>query len=176
MAHPVLSCVVKTWVFMLYGNVGSLVAKIAKGFGMKVFAFDPFVAKETIEADGVTVLDSVEDLYSKCDYISLHIPANKHTIKSINYELLSKMKTNAVLVNTARKEVINEDDIIKNIEFEIDEVKNHLANLIDFAINYFKQIKKKYGKGRERKTEIRNFDTIQASMVAAATQKTLRKP
>ncbi|MBI9038220.1 MAG: DNA gyrase/topoisomerase IV subunit A [Bacteroidales bacterium] len=63
------------------------------------------------------------------------------------------------------------DDIIKGIEFEIDEVKNHLANLIDFAINYFKQIKKKYGKGRERKTEIRNFDTIQASMVAAATQK-----
>ena len=63
------------------------------------------------------------------------------------------------------------DDIIKSIEFEIDEVKNHLANLIDFAINYFKQIKKKYGKGRERKTEIRNFDTIQASMVAAATQK-----
>jgi len=99
-----------------YGNVGSLVAKIAKGFGMKVFAFDPFVARETIEADGVTVLDSVEDLYSKCDYISLHIPANKHTIKSINYELLSKMKTNAVLVNTARKEVINEDDIIKIFE------------------------------------------------------------
>jgi len=63
------------------------------------------------------------------------------------------------------------DDIIKGIEFEIDEVKNHLTNLIDFAINYFKQIKKKYGKGRERKTEIRNFDTIQASMVAAATQK-----
>jgi len=63
------------------------------------------------------------------------------------------------------------DDIIKGIEFGIDEVKNHLANLIDFVINYFKQIKKKYGKGRDRKTEIRNFDTIQASMVAAATQK-----
>ena len=63
------------------------------------------------------------------------------------------------------------DDIIKSIECEIDEVKNHLANLIDFAINYFKQIKKKYGKGRDRKTEIRSFDTIQASMVAAATQK-----
>jgi topoisomerase IV subunit A len=63
------------------------------------------------------------------------------------------------------------DDIIKGIESEIDEVKNHLANLIDFVINYFKQIKKKYGKGRDRKTEIRSFDTIQASMVAAATQK-----
>ncbi len=96
-----------------YGNVGKLVAKIAKGFGMEVFAFDPFVAKKTIEADGVTVFDTVEELYSTCDYVSLHIPANEHTIKSINYDLLSKMKPNAVLVNTARKEVINEDDMIK---------------------------------------------------------------
>lgn len=99
-----------------YGNVGKLVAKIAKGFGMEVFAFDPFVPKDFIEADGVTVLDNVEELYSTCDYISLHIPANEHTIKSINYELLSKMKTGAVLVNTARKEVINEDDMLKIFE------------------------------------------------------------
>jgi D-3-phosphoglycerate dehydrogenase len=96
-----------------YGNVGKLVAKIAKGFGMKVFAFDPFVAKEIIEADGVTVVDTVEDLYSTCDYVSLHIPANKHTINSINYQLLSKMKDGAVLVNTARKEVIDEDGMLK---------------------------------------------------------------
>ena len=96
-----------------YGNVGKLVAKIAKGFGMKVFAFDPFVAKEIIEADGVTVVDTVEDLYSTCDYVSLHIPANKHTINSINYQLLSKMKDGAVLVNTARKEVIDENDMLK---------------------------------------------------------------
>ena len=96
-----------------YGNVGRLVAKIAKGFGMKVFAFDPFVEKKTIEADGVTVFNTVEELYKTCDYISLHIPANTHTIKSINYDLMSKMKTGAVLVNTARKEVINEDDMVK---------------------------------------------------------------
>lgn len=99
-----------------YGNVGKLVAKIAKGFGMEIFAFDPFVAKETIEADGVTVLDTVEELYSTCDYISLHIPANEHTIKSINYGLLSKMKDGAVLVNTARKEVIDEDGMLKIFE------------------------------------------------------------
>jgi D-3-phosphoglycerate dehydrogenase / 2-oxoglutarate reductase len=99
-----------------YGNVGKLVAKIAKGFGMEVFAFDPFVDKSTIEADGVTVFDSVEELYSNCDYISLHIPANEHTIKSINYDLMSKMKSNAVLVNTARKEVINEDDMLKILD------------------------------------------------------------
>jgi len=96
-----------------YGNVGKLVAKIAQGFGMEVFAFDPFVAKEVIEADGVTVLDTVEDLYATCDYISLHIPANPHTINSINYGLLSKMKDGATLINTARKEVIDEDDILK---------------------------------------------------------------
>ena len=99
-----------------YGNVGKLVAKIAKGFGMEVLAFDPFVAKEVIEADGVTVVDTVEELYSTCDYISLHIPANKHTIKSINYDLLSRMKDNAVLVNTARKEVIDEDGMLKIFE------------------------------------------------------------
>jgi len=99
-----------------YGNVGKLVAKIAKGFGMEVLAFDPFVAKEVIEADGVTVVDTVEELYSTCDYISLHIPANKHTIKSINYDLLSRMKDNAVLVNTARKEVIDEDEMLKIFE------------------------------------------------------------
>ncbi|MBC8321853.1 MAG: 3-phosphoglycerate dehydrogenase [Bacteroidetes bacterium] len=99
-----------------YGNVGKLVAKIAKGFGMEVFAFDPFVAKEKIEADEVTVLDTVEELYSICDYVSLHIPSNEHTIMSINYDLLSKMKPGAVLVNTARKEVINEDDMLKIFE------------------------------------------------------------
>lgn len=96
-----------------YGNVGKLVAKIAIGFGMEVFAFDPFVDMETIEADGVTVVNTVDELYSTCDYISLHIPANDHTIKSINYDLLSKMKEGATLVNTARKEVICEEGMLK---------------------------------------------------------------
>ena len=113
-----------------YGNVGKLVAKIAKGFGMEVFAFDPFVAKDVIEADGVTVVDYVEDLYSTCDYISLHIPANEHTIKSINYELLSKMKAGATLINTARKEVIDEEEMIK-----IFEEKEGFKYLSDIAPN-----------------------------------------
>ncbi len=99
-----------------YGNVGKNVARIAKGFGMEVAAFDPFVPKETIEADGVQVFDKVEDMYADCDYVSLHIPANQHTIKSINRELLLYMKDNAVLINTARKEVIDEDDLIKVFE------------------------------------------------------------
>lgn len=96
-----------------YGNVGRYVAEIAKGFGMQVFAFDLFVENEAIEKDGVIALDSVEELYSKCQYISLHIPANEKTKNSINAELLSKMPFGATLVNTARKEVVCEESLIK---------------------------------------------------------------
>ncbi len=99
-----------------YGNVGKNVARIAKGFGMSVAAFDPFVPKEAMEADGVQVFDKVEEMYADCDYVSLHIPANQHTIKSINHALLSNMKDHAVLINTARKEVIDEEDIVKVFE------------------------------------------------------------
>ncbi|MBI5541774.1 MAG: 3-phosphoglycerate dehydrogenase [Bacteroidia bacterium] len=94
-----------------YGYVGKGVATIAKGFGMNVFAFDPFVAKEQIEKDGVKVVGSVEELYSTCHYISLHIPANDKTKNSINFDLLSKMPKGGTLVNTARKEVVCEDSL-----------------------------------------------------------------
>ncbi|MCL2168056.1 MAG: NAD(P)-binding domain-containing protein [Lentimicrobiaceae bacterium] len=103
-----------------YGNVGKLVAKIAKGFGMNVFAFDPFVSKETMEAEGVTVCATTEELYSKCHYVSLHIPANEQTKKSIGYDLLSKMPKGGTLVNTARKEVINEEELVKVLEERAD--------------------------------------------------------
>jgi D-3-phosphoglycerate dehydrogenase / 2-oxoglutarate reductase len=96
-----------------YGYVGKNVARIAQGFGMKVYAFDPFVKKEDIEKDGVTALGSAEELYRTCNYISLHIPANSQTKLSVNYALLSKMPVPAVLVNTARAEVINEADLLK---------------------------------------------------------------
>jgi D-3-phosphoglycerate dehydrogenase len=96
-----------------YGNVGQYVAKIAKGFGMSVYAFDPFVSKEAIEADGITPLNSAEELYSTCQFVSLHIPANDKTKKSINFDLLNKMPENGILVNTARKEVIDEEGMIK---------------------------------------------------------------
>lgn len=99
-----------------YGNVGKLVSRIAKGFGMNVFAFDPFIPKESMEADGVTVCNSAEEMYKVCDYISLHIPANDKTKQSINYPLLSIMKEGGTLVNTARKEVIHEEDIVKVFE------------------------------------------------------------
>lgn len=96
-----------------YGNVGRYVATIAKGFGMEVAAFDPFVDKASIEKDGVKVVGSVEELYSSCQYVSLHIPANDKTKKSIGFDLLSKMPKNGVLLNTARKEVIDEQGLVK---------------------------------------------------------------
>ncbi len=96
-----------------YGHVGRLVATIARGFGMEIYAFDPFIPNEAIEKDGTIAIDSVEGLYSRCPYISLHIPANEKTRGSINYELMMKMPAGATLVNTARKEVVNEDDLLR---------------------------------------------------------------
>lgn len=96
-----------------YGNVGRLVAKIAKGFGMEVYAFDAFVAPEKIKAEGVTPVNSVEELYSTCQYVSLHIPATAETKKSINFNLLSTMPKGATLINTARAEVIHEEELAK---------------------------------------------------------------
>lgn len=94
-----------------YGNVGKNVARIAKGFEMDVYAFDPFVPKEAIEKDGIKGVNSVEELYSTCHYISLNIPATEKTKNSINLELLSKMPIGATVINTARKEVINEVEL-----------------------------------------------------------------
>lgn len=103
----------KTLGIHAYGHVGRYVAEIAKGFGMKVFAFDPFIDDEVIAKDNVTPVDTVEKLYESCQYVSLHIPANQHTIKSIGVDLLARMPKNAVLVNTARKEVIDEEGLLK---------------------------------------------------------------
>ena len=103
-----------------YGNVGRNVARIAKGFGMDIYAFDAYCPKEVIEKDGVTALNSVEELYSTCDVVSLHIPATAETKNSINYDLLNKMPKGAMLVNTARKEVINEAEVIKLMEDRCD--------------------------------------------------------
>ena len=99
-----------------YGNVGRNVARVAKGFGMEVYAYDAFCPKEVIEKDGVKALDSAEELYKTCQVVSLHIPATAETKNSINYALLKEMPKGAMLVNTARKEVINEAELIKLME------------------------------------------------------------
>jgi D-3-phosphoglycerate dehydrogenase / 2-oxoglutarate reductase len=95
-----------------YGNVGRNVARIAKGFGMEIFAYDAFCPAEVIEKDGVKALSSVEELYSTCDVVSIHIPATPETKNSINAALVGKMPKGAMIVNTARKEVIDEVSII----------------------------------------------------------------
>jgi D-3-phosphoglycerate dehydrogenase len=103
----------KTLGIHAYGHVGSLVGKLGKAFGMEVSAFDPFIPAETIEADGVKVYNSVDELYANNQYISLHIPATPQTVKSINFDLLNKMPKGATLLNTARKEVIDEEGLLQ---------------------------------------------------------------
>ncbi|HHV04475.1 MAG: 3-phosphoglycerate dehydrogenase [Bacteroidales bacterium] len=101
----------KTLGVQAYGNVGRLVAGLAKGFGMKIYAYDPFIPASVIQAEQVHVAKTVEDLYSRSDYLSLHIPANDQTKGSIGKALLSLMPKGACLINTARKEVINETEL-----------------------------------------------------------------
>ncbi|MDD2799677.1 MAG: NAD(P)-dependent oxidoreductase [Bacteroidales bacterium] len=99
-----------------FGNVGRNIARIAKGIGMEIYAFDAFVDPTVIKNEGITPVSSAEELYRTCQYISINIPATAETKKSINHALLSKMPKNAMLVNTARKEVINEDELVKLME------------------------------------------------------------
>lgn len=104
----------KTLGIHAYGNVGRLVGRLGKAMGMKVKAYDPFIKDGAVfEADGVQAVDSVEALYAGSDYVSLHIPATEQTKKSIGYALLTSMPKGATLVNTARKEVIDEEGLAK---------------------------------------------------------------
>jgi D-3-phosphoglycerate dehydrogenase / 2-oxoglutarate reductase len=96
-----------------YGHVGKAVATIARGFGMEIYAYDPFVNKETIEAEGINYISDVNELYKTCQYVSLHMPATAQTKKSINFDLLSLMTKGATLINTARKEVVDEEGLLK---------------------------------------------------------------
>ena len=134
---------------LAFGNVGRNVARIAKGFGMEIYSYDAFVPKEVLEKEGIHAVDKQEDLFTDCDIVSLHIPATKETINSINYELCSKMKKNAILINTSRKEVINEKELIKLME-ERKDLKyitdimpdNHEEFLTKFKGRYFATPKK----------------------------------
>lgn len=99
-----------------FGQVGRNVARIAKGFDMKVSALDVFVPDAVIEAEGVTPLHDVNELFSQNDFVSLHIPATPETKNSIGYDLVMKMPKNGVLINTARKEVIDEEGLMRALE------------------------------------------------------------
>jgi len=125
-----------------YGAVGRIVGMIAKGFGMKVYAYDPFVDPVVIKNDGVVCEESAKSLYSKCQYISLHIPATAETRGSIGYDLLTSMPEGATLVNTARKEVIDEEGM-KRVFAERDDFRY----LSDIAPDCREELEEKY-KGR----------------------------
>ena len=103
----------KNLVLYGFGFVARYVAKIARGIGMKIYAYDPFISNEIMTKDGVTPLASVEDIFKTGDYISLHIPATAETKKSINWNLLSLVKNTCTIVNTARKEVIDEEALLR---------------------------------------------------------------
>lgn len=105
---------------LAYGNVGRRVAAIAKGFGMEIYAYDAFCPALVIEADGVKSVSSQDELFETCDIVSLHIPATAETRQSINYNLVNKMPKGGVLVNTARKEVINETELLKLMQERTD--------------------------------------------------------
>lgn len=110
----------KTLGIHAYGAVGRNVARIAKGFGMKVSALDPWVKDEVMEADGITPVHSLEDLYKNNQYVSLHIPATNETRGSVNKALVELMPKNGVLINAARKEVIDEASLAEALEARTD--------------------------------------------------------
>lgn len=124
-----------------YGNVGRLVAAKAKALGMEVTAFDPFVPAEKMREDGVTPAETVEEMYAGCNFISLHIPATPETRGSIGYDLLSRMPQGGCLVNTARKEVINEAELEKALTDRTD-----LKYVTDIAADCQAELNEKFGK------------------------------
>ena len=133
---------------LAFGNVGRNVARIAAGFGMEVYAYDAFCPKEAIEAAGVKAVDGQDALFETCDVVSLHIPATAETKQSINAALVGKMKKGAILINTARKEVINEPELLKlmaertDIKYITDIKPDADAEFAQFEGRYFSTPKK----------------------------------
>ena len=121
-----------------YGNVGKLAAAKAKALGMKVMAFDPFVSAENIEKDGVEAASSLEQLYSSCDFVSLHIPATPQTVGSVNAKLVGLMPKGGCLVNTARKEVIDESSLLELLKERSD--LKYVADVAPDAADEFAQV------------------------------------
>ena len=127
---------------LAFGNVGRNVARIAKGFGMDVYAFDEFVPKEKIEEQGVHGVNSRDELFEVCDVVSLHIPAAAETRESINYQVVNLMKKGGIVVNTARKEVINEAELIKLLA-ERDDLK-YITDIKPDADEEFRKFEGRY--------------------------------
>ena len=133
---------------LAFGNVGRNVARIAKGFGMDVYAYDAYCPAEAIEAAGVHAAKNQEELFANCDIVSLHIPATAETKQSINKALVGTMKKGAILINTARKEVINEPELIElmaertDLKYITDIMPDADAEFAKFEGRYFSTPKK----------------------------------
>ena len=123
-----------------FGNVGRLVGAKAKALGMELIALDPFLTPEQIEAGGAKPVFNVEELYSNADFVSVHIPALPATIKSIGYDLITKMPKGATLVNTARKEVIDEEGLMRALEDRPD-----LKYITDVMPDNYEALREKFG-------------------------------
>ena len=133
---------------LAFGNVGRNVARIAKGFGMEVAAYDAFCPADVIEAAGVHAVKSRDELFQTCDIVSLHIPATPETIKSIDYKTVNQLPKGGILINTARKEVINEPELLKllaereDLKFITDIKPDADADFAQFEGRYFSTPKK----------------------------------
>lgn len=133
---------------LAFGNVGRNVARIAKGFGMDIYAYDAYCPAEVIEKDGVHAVQSQDELFQTCDIVSLHIPATPETKQSINYQVVNQLRKGGILVNTARKEVIDEQGLIKlmtdreDLKFVTDIKPDADEEFVKFEGRYFSTPKK----------------------------------
>lgn len=139
----------KTLGIHAFGNVGRNLARIAKGFNMDVYASTRSIPADVLAKDGITKAETVEELYKTSQIVSVHVPANDQTKKMVNYDLLIQMPKNAILINTARKEVIDEEGIVKVMEERPDfkyvtDIKpdNHDLMVEKFGKRYFSTPKK----------------------------------
>lgn len=159
----------KTLGIHAYGHVGRLVGRKGKALGMNVVAYDPFLTDpEVFAADGVEQVASVEELYKRADYLSLHIPATEQTKGSIGYELLMSMPKGATLVNTARKEVINEAGLMQALTERED-----LKYITDIAAGNQAELDEKFGKRVFATAKKMGAETAEANInagLAAANQ------
>ena len=153
---------------LAFGNVGRNVARIAKGFGMEVSAYDAFVPAEAIEKEGVHACKDQKELFEISDVLSLHIPATPETIKSINYDMVNLMSKGGILVNAARKEVIDEQGVMKALTERED-----LKYITDIAAGIQSELNEKFGRRVFATAKKMGAETAEANInagLAAANQ------
>ncbi len=151
-----------------FGHIGKCMAQIAKGFGMKIFAYDPYVNNELMNELGVEACTSADELYEIVNFVSLNIPVNEETEGSINYKLLSKLRKNGVLVNTARKDLIDEQALM-----QIMAERDDLMYASDIAPNWKVEMEEKFPMRTLFTSKKMGAQTVEANMnsaIAAVTQ------